>query len=271
MVKSIIGRVWLSCVSVQSYWVCDLVYIQVWFSGNTGGNQVWIGQAFSTKLTKYFDVFVWDFSYTLTKGSRHFHAQMYRRPRNKPRTWDIDLKLKLSFIWFAGVIRDDSFIINGPPAFEEDKWGRFSITHADKELQFTFVHPCARCKVSLCKGCFCFGWSKSHNWILRVCFCARYDNALLWQVPTINQENPEGAGEEPLRVSTKRYFNEWFDHLALHLTVGPRMLCINSLDEMEWLHCPWLVSNKFWMMFAIRLLKSYQLYPLRWSTFRVNA
>ncbi|CAM6101389.1 unnamed protein product [Calypogeia fissa] len=58
-----------------------------------------------------------------------------------------------------------NFIINGPPAFEEDKWGRFSITHSDKELQFTFVHPCARCKV-----------------------------------PTINQENPEGTGEEPLKT-----------------------------------------------------------------------
>ncbi|KAJ7565449.1 hypothetical protein O6H91_02G061500 [Diphasiastrum complanatum] len=58
-----------------------------------------------------------------------------------------------------------SITLRGPRAFEEDKWKTFSTMHSGKTLVFTFVEQCARCKV-----------------------------------PTINQENPTGVGEEPLKT-----------------------------------------------------------------------
>ncbi|CAK9277008.1 unnamed protein product [Sphagnum jensenii] len=59
-----------------------------------------------------------------------------------------------------------NIIVHGPSAFEEDKWHTFTITHNyGTTLKFHYVMPRALCKV-----------------------------------PTINMEQPDGTGEEPLKT-----------------------------------------------------------------------
>lgn len=98
-----------------------------------------------------------------------------------------------------------NIIVHGPSAFEEDKWHTFTITHNyGTTLKFHYVMPRALCKV-----------------------------------PTINMEQPDGTGEEPLKtLGTYRSGK----HLGLNIGNGKQtyfgsyFVCSSTLDKKSMSH-----------------------------------
>ncbi|CAM6074653.1 unnamed protein product [Sphagnum tenellum] len=98
-----------------------------------------------------------------------------------------------------------NIIVHGPRAFEEDKWHTFTITHNyGTTLKFHYVMPRALCKV-----------------------------------PTINMEQPDGTGEEPLKtLGTYRSGK----HLGLNIGNGKQtyfgsyFVCSSTLDKKSMSH-----------------------------------
>ncbi|CAM6025682.1 unnamed protein product [Sphagnum balticum] len=104
-----------------------------------------------------------------------------------------------------------NIIVHGPSAFEEDKWHTFTITHNyGTTLKFHYVMPRALCKV-----------------------------------PTINMEQPDGTGEEPLKtLGTYRSGK----HLGLNIGNGKQtyfgsyFVCSSTLDKKSMSHRAFCVA-----------------------------